>query len=172
MKPVDALFGIGSVAALAAGIAEIHSAREKWKNNESRNALTPFFMMCVKALRIPKFAVLARAGGAEAFPLISAACAFLIWTIAWYYNISKSPAAASDHAPAGHPQPSTAHGGRVPVHHPGVSPTHHSSLPPPHHPVHPSRQAHPTGHPGRGRNVAPPGLSMGSFDSSIASASG
>ena len=147
MKPVDTLFGIGSVAALAAGIAEIRSAREKWQNNEARNALTPFFMMCVKALRIPKFAVLARTG-AGAFPLISAACAFLIWTIAWYYNISKSPAADRQV-------------GTTPAHHP-VGPARH----PPaqaHHPVGPAH------HPARNRGVAPPGLSEGSFDSSWAS---
>ncbi len=118
MKTVDILFGIGSVAALAAGLSEIHSARDKWLHNEARNALTPFFMMCVKALRIPKFAVLARTGGgADAFPLMSACAAFVIWTIAWYYNIGPSP----KHGAASQAASPPAHGATQGLHSPHAS---------------------------------------------------
>ena len=87
MTFIDKLFAFGSVPAAIAGITEIEASRNRWIKNEKQNMLTPLCMMFVKALRIPKFAILAKTTTGNVFPLISAVGALIIWSIAFIYTI-------------------------------------------------------------------------------------
>tara|TARA_B000000557_G_C20415436_1_gene292334 strand:- start:111 stop:455 length:345 start_codon:yes stop_codon:yes gene_type:complete len=91
MKLVDKLFALGSLAAAAAGITEINASRQRWLDGARHNYATPLFMVMVKALRIPKFAALAKTGEGNWLPVVSAVAALIIWAIALLFSVLPPP---------------------------------------------------------------------------------
>ena len=94
MQLVDKLFALGSLAAAVAGVTEINAARQRWLDGARHNYATPLFMVMVKALRIPKFAALARTGAGNWLPVVSAGAALVIWAIAFVFSVLPPPALA------------------------------------------------------------------------------
>ena len=96
MQLVDKLFALGSLAAAVAGVTEINAARQRWLDGARHNYATPLFMVMVKALRIPKFAALARTGAGNWLPVVSAGAALVIWAIAFVFSVLPPPSLAHE----------------------------------------------------------------------------